>query len=134
MNPQQEKPTILLVDDDIYNQVLITEILEGSRVISMKLNQEKEIIRLIEGSVFISLVLISIKPPLYQHTGIDLCVQIKTRNTRLPIIALPATTHLGLTRHCINSGFSAYITKPFDVVEFLKLVSSYVKIPDSFPY
>jgi len=116
---------ILLVDDDYANQILINELLEHLDVNIIECNCGKEAM---EGfkqyTNDIALVLLDIKLP--DCKGWDLCKQLRLVNDRMPIIAMSALQPSELARHYKAAGFTTYISKPFDMVEFVEMVSAYV--------
>jgi CheY-like chemotaxis protein len=126
MNQKKNKQKLLLVDDNYVTQVLIDYLLEGLDVNIIKYDRGREAIRYYRRyGNSVALVLLDIRLP--DGMGWDLCKQFREINERVPVIAISAVIPDELKQKCEAAGFTAYISKPFDVAEFTNTVTKYLK-------
>jgi CheY-like chemotaxis protein len=117
---------LLIIDDDEATRLLITEILEGTKVSIMETGCGMEARNLFkEYSFEIDLVLLDIKLP--DYNGWELLKQFRQENPLVPVIALSAILPTELAKKCESTGFDGYFSKPFDIVEFKEFVGMFLK-------
>jgi two-component system, sensor histidine kinase len=122
MNGANYLKKILLVDDNYVTQVLIDGLLEGLDVNIIKYDRGKDAIRYYRRyGNGIALVLLDIRLP--DCMGWDLCKQFRDINDSVPIIAISGVMTAELNQKCEEAGFTAYVSKPFDVEVFMKIVN-----------
>jgi two-component system, cell cycle response regulator DivK len=113
--------TVLVVEDNELNLRLLNDVLEyqGYSVVSTRLGEAAlELARQYEPD----LILMDIQLP--DISGMEATRRLKGDNqTRtIPIIAVTAFAMPGDEANILGSGCDAYVSKPFNVIEFLKLV------------
>jgi CheY-like chemotaxis protein len=115
----------LLIDDDPSSRLLITEILEGANVNIIECGCGNEAISLFRlHRVEIVLVLLDIK--LSDCSGWELLHLFRLEKPEVPAIAISAIPPTELSFQHKTAGFNAYLSKPFDMDEFLTLVRPYL--------
>jgi CheY-like chemotaxis protein len=103
----------------------MSEILEGANVTIIECGCGKEAISLFkQHCADLVLVLLDINLP--RCNGWDLAKQFRKIKPGVPIIAVSAIAPYELATKCREAGFDAYISKPFDIDEFLKMVKGYL--------
>jgi len=119
----QGKPHILLVEDE---QHLATGIkynldAEGYRVTTMA--DGREALRLIQGDpAKVDLVILDLMLP--GMSGYAVCEQLRTIDKDLPVLILSARTLAEDRARGFDVGANQYLTKPFDLDEFLSRVKN----------
>lgn len=116
---------ILVVDDNVINQRLICSILEkhGHRVTVA--GRGDEALNLYSRNQF-DAILMDIQMPVMD--GLEATVRIRTEekdsNTHIPIIGMTAHATANIRKKCLEAGMDEYISKPFQVDQFLKILES----------
>lgn len=115
---------LLIVDDDETSRILITEILIDEPIDIVESRNGKEALYLYEKfSKELVLVFLDIKLP--DCCGWELINQLRSKNTLVPIIALSATSPKELEDKTKSSGFTSYLSKPFDIDNLIQIVNFY---------
>jgi two-component system, cell cycle response regulator DivK len=119
-NPSVQK-TVLVVEDNDLNSKLLNDLLQyqGYTVVTTRFGEAAlELARRSKPDA----ILMDIQLP--DISGIEATRRIKAdQETRtIPIIAVTAFAMPGDETNILASGCDAYVAKPFNVVEFLKLV------------
>jgi len=124
---------ILVVEDNMVNQIVATEILEQSGYIVETANNGQEAIdRLDTGGI--DLVLMDCQMPVLD--GFEASQKIRQTEQEnqvqspLPIIALTANALKGDRERCLEAGMNDYITKPIDSEELAALLAKYLRAGD----
>lgn len=121
-------PKVLIIDDDKATRLLILEFLEGANVTIIECDRGKEALKFYRQYLHeIVLVLLDIKLP--DCKGWDLCKQLRLINDRIPIIAMSAIMPSELKYNYETAGFTTYVSKPFDMEEFVRLIKSFITEP-----
>lgn len=116
---------ILVVDDNVINQRLICSILEkhGHRVSVAARGDEA--LNLVSRNRF-DAVLMDIQMPVMD--GLEATVRIraeeKDSNSHIPIIGMTAHATANVRTKCLEAGMDEYISKPFQIDQFLKILES----------
>jgi CheY-like chemotaxis protein len=117
---------LLLIDDDSSSRLLICDILEGANVTILECSCGNEGLELFKKySWEIDLVLLDIKLP--DYNGWELLRYCKLVNPLVPFVVISATSPTELARRCKLSEIDAYISKPFDIVEFKRMVCMFLR-------
>lgn len=119
-----KKSTILIVEDDPYNSLYITTILEDPNIDFFNAVNGMEAVQMVQDHPEISLVLMDLKMPLLN--GIDATRKIREFNTRIPIIAQTAYALSGDDERALEAGCNDYISKPIDKDILIKLINKYL--------
>ena len=116
---------VLLVEDNIINQQVATEVLKSARIKVSIANNGQEAIEQVKENKF-DAVLMDIQMPVldgYQATQkIREIPQFKS----LPIIAMTAYAMKGDREHCLEAGMNDYITKPIELDVFFNILSRWL--------
>ena len=111
-----EDKYILVVDDNIDNRILITELLFEWKINPLICASAKEAIQIISSKrYFISLCLIDICMP--DISGVDLADQIKKEIPQLPLIALSSLDHF-----CGSNSFEGKLNKPINKIQLFDII------------
>ena len=118
--------SIMVVDDDPINMMLISEVLKrmGFDVIQMQNGRE-----VIENLPHYDPVLIFMDvnmPEMDGYTTTRIIRKLLTSQSRIPIIALTADAMKGDRERCLDSGMNNYISKPFKLEEIESVLREYV--------
>jgi len=105
-------PTILVVDDEVYTRLLLSDALSGQgyKVISAATAQEA--LRIVQQNIP-HLVLLDIKLP--GMNGIELLQKIREIDAHLPVIIITAFSGMEKDYDVVTAGISAYLVKPLDL-------------------
>jgi len=129
-------PRILVVEDQPFNQLLVSELLEleGYRIELMSDGQTMlEAIHspLVTEKSLPNLILMDVQLP--EVDGFKLMRQLKDHPLwkSVPIIALTAMAMSGDRERCLQAGASAYLSKPLDLDLMLSVVKSLLKSSES---
>ncbi len=116
---------ILVVDDNVINQRLICSILEkhGHKVsIAARGDEALNLFNRIRFDA----ILMDIQMPVMD--GLEATVRIraeeKNLNTHIPIIGMTAHATASIRTRCLEAGMDEYISKPFQVDQFLKILEA----------
>jgi PAS domain S-box-containing protein len=121
-----QKPVILIVEDDEINYLYFEELLINKPFTILHAKSGREAVELCRKDDSIDLVLMDIKLP--DLNGLDAMKQIKKFRDSLPILAQTAYALAGDKELAIEAGFDNYISKPIDELELFDLIKKY--IPD----
>lgn len=116
---------ILVVDDNLINQRLICSILEkhGHKVTVAARGDEA--LNLFTRNRF-DAILMDIQMPVMD--GLEATVRIRNEEqdskTHIPIIGMTAHATANIRKKCLEAGMDEYISKPFQVDQFLKILES----------
>ena len=118
---------LLIVDDDEANRILIRDILEGANVTILECCCGNQALDLYKKYAWeIDLVLLDIRLP--DCNGWELLRQFRQINPLAIFVAISATSQAELERRCKMCEIDAFISKPFDIGEFKKLVFMFLKL------
>lgn len=117
------KGYILIVDDDENIRNLLSIYLENEGFKTIKIDNAKEAIEIIEEKD-IELVLLDIMMP--QIDGIEACIRIR-QNKKMPIIMISAKSEDMDKIHGLTAGADDYITKPFNPLELIARVKAQLR-------
>jgi DNA-binding NtrC family response regulator len=119
------KGKVLIVDDNEASRILVIEILVNLNLTIIETGYAEEAICFFNKyNREIALVLIDIRLPGWD--GCELLKQFRIINPFIPAIAISALRPLELAAKSKTAGFNEWMSKPFDIDEFIKMVSTYV--------
>ena len=113
---------ILVVDDDLLNQKMLSHILNKQNAIVSVVNDGLEALSILKRENF-DLVLLDINMP--NMTGEELILQkqrFKTYNRNTPFLALTANNSTKDIEQYLALGFSDVIFKPYDIPDFVEKI------------
>ncbi|NEN93413.1 MAG: response regulator, partial [Okeania sp. SIO3H1] len=120
---------ILIVEDQPYNQLLISEVLELEGYNVELISDGKTMLDTINSSLVTTpnlpdLILMDIQLP--EVDGLELIRRIKAHPTwqSVPVVAVTAMAMSGDREICINAGASAYLSKPLNIENMIATVKS----------
>lgn len=114
MSEPIKAPTILYIEDDLANRVLVRRILEaeGYRIVEAENGPLGLELALVENP---SLILVDISMPDMDGYEVTMRLRQMTEMDEVPIIALTANVMKGDRERSLEVGCSGYIQKPLDV-------------------
>jgi len=122
---------ILLVDDNILNQKVVTYYLNKNNYLVESVGNGFQVIKKITEDNFCLILMDIMLPGL---NGYELTCEIrkyeKLNNIekQIPIIATTANTFDNDREKCLKSGMNDFLPKPFTVDELMKVINKYTKI------
>jgi CheY-like chemotaxis protein len=120
-------PSILLVEDDAINAMVIKKFLSKSYKVDVasKSNQSLEMAEANNYSLFLLDINLG-----RGMNGIDVLVEIRKmpKYSKTPIIASTAYTMKGDKERLLQAGFDDYISKPYTMHEIIFKVHQHIKI------
>ena len=124
--PEAAPKTVLVVEDNELNLKLLNDLLEfrGYTVIATRLGEPA-----LEPARQYKPALILMDVQLPDISGMEATRRLKSdQETRaIPIIAVTAFAMSGDEARILASGCDAYVSKPFNVIDFLKLVEHWTR-------
>jgi|GEM_PF-6199885 len=117
---------ILLVEDNLINQQVAREILEGAGLVVDVAGNGSEAVKAVAMKQY-DLVLMDVQMPVmggYEATGL---IRKDIRFKNLPIIAMTANAISGSKEACINAGMDDYISKPIDTEQLFNTLTGWLK-------
>jgi CheY-like chemotaxis protein/HPt (histidine-containing phosphotransfer) domain-containing protein len=118
---------ILVVEDNAQNLMLIKSYLKKTPYqINVSENGERAVTKFLSGEY--DLVLMDIHMPVmdgYSATGAIRQWERENMATETPIIALSAAAHKEDLQKCLNSGFSAHLSKPIKKSKLIEAIEKY---------
>jgi len=131
---KKRKTRILIVEDNIINQMVISNILERLGYNSNTVANGKEAIRALEKSSY-DLVFMDCQMP--EMDGYEATEEIrnpesKVSNHKVPVIAMTAHAMKGNREKCMNVGMDDYLAKPIQPQEVSDMIEKWLVKEDSF--
>jgi len=128
MSGEQRKPTIVCIDADTDNRLLITEVLQvtddytivgaGDGVSGLDLIRDQ---RPVVALVDLDLPVISAFELMRRLRGGE------APTSRTPLIAVSSSVMKGERQRCVRAGFMAFVEKPFDIHDLRTRVAECVR-------
>ena len=115
---------ILVVEDNEKNMKLFRDVLEASGYRLLEATTGEQAMEL-AAEQQPNLVLMDIQLP--DLDGVDALGRLRAdaRTASIPVVALTAQAMHGDRERFLDAGFDAYISKPVDIVEFVKTVKEH---------
>ena len=110
---------ILLAEDSIDNQILVTIFLEKAGAEVDTANNGEEAIRKAQSDSY-DVILMDLQMPL--KNGYDATSDLRSQGYSSPIIALTAHALWSEVQYCLQNGFNAHLSKPIDRIELIKTI------------
>ncbi len=115
---------VLVVEDNPLNMELVIEILLGRGFTVHEAYDGEEAIKKAESDDY-DLILMDIELP--GLDGVEVTKILKTRNEKVPVVALTSYAMKGDRERFMNAGFDEYLSKPLDISDFLNRLEKYKK-------
>ncbi len=115
---------VLVVEDNPLNMELVTELLNAHGFITEGANDGEEAVRKADKEAY-DLIIMDIGLPCIDGVEATKRIRTKSRNKFVPVIALTAFAMKGDMEKFLKAGFDAYLSKPIDVPEFMKVIGKY---------
>lgn len=131
---KNNKPIVLIVDDDPANLLMVQAMLERLGATTIMASNGKEAINEFPRSK-VNLVLMDCQMPVMD--GYEATKIIRKYNVKVPILAMGASLNFDDKSKCLKSGMNGFITKPIEIDDlvcelkkFLNLESDSISIED----
>jgi two-component system cell cycle response regulator DivK len=121
----RQPPTILYVEDNIDNRVLVKRILEAEGYIVLEAGNVNEGLNLIYEQ-YPSLVLVDINLPEIDGLALTAHLREDPRFDDTPIVAITADVIRGNEERTYSAGCNGYIQKPIDVDRLTSLIKQFI--------
>jgi polar amino acid transport system substrate-binding protein len=123
---QRLSGTVLLVEDNIINQQVAQEILEGMGLLVYTVNNGQEAIDALSQHSY-DLVLMDLQMP--EMDGYEATRRIRSdaKHEQLPVIAMTAHAMADERERCLEAGMNEHVPKPIDPVHLHKILSQWLK-------
>ena len=123
---------LLLVEDNQFNQILITKVLEKWAIEIDIANNGIEAVLLLQKKTY-DVIMMDMQMP--EMNGIETAIYIRDTNSdvldhSVPIIAISADAYIESKDKAIQAGMNDYITKPFRQKELYQLLNQYLQSAD----
>ncbi len=117
---------ILLVEDNVINQEVATEILSSAGATVEVANNGKEAIEAVTAATY-DLVLMDLQMPVMGGYEATKFIRSERKNLNLPIIAMTAHAMQGVEAECKAAGMNDYVSKPIDPINLFSTILKWVK-------
>lgn len=121
--PGSEK-IILLADDEEMLQDLLAELLEAQNFYVIKVNNGKEVLKILVEEIKVDLLIIDYNMP--EMNGLECIENIRKLNFSFPIILSSGTTEFMDKSDSPIEGINAVLNKPYDFETMLSLINQLV--------
>jgi two-component system cell cycle response regulator DivK len=118
----KRSPTILYIEDNLDNRLLVKRILEAEGITVLEAGNARDGLKLIEIN-HPNLVLLDINLPEMDGITFTKILRNIPKYERLPIVAITADLFRGDEESTLSAGCNGYIQKPIDV----DLLPSYIE-------
>ncbi len=119
------KGTVLVAEDNLINQQVARELLEGFGLLVVIANDGREALQHIQQTDF-DLVFMDIQMPEIDGLEVTRLIRADKKYLQLPIIAMTAHAMAGDKQICLDAGMSDYLSKPIDPAKLLKVLINWL--------
>lgn len=124
MTMEMTDHAVLIVEDEIFSDIYLTEILKKNFRKILHARNGKQAIEIVKKTKDLLFVLMDIKMPLMD--GFTATRKIREFNTDIPIIAQTAYALEGDREKALAAGCNAYISKPIDKELLVEMIQDVV--------
>ncbi|MBF0549937.1 MAG: response regulator [Deltaproteobacteria bacterium] len=117
---------VLLVEDNIINQQLATEILESFGLIVEKADNGQQALEAVYEFEY-DVVLMDVQMPVMSGYEATRVIRSDVRRAELPIIAMTAHAMQGAKEECLAAGMNDYVSKPIDSARLFSVLTRWIK-------
>jgi PAS domain S-box-containing protein len=118
--------SIMVVDDDPINMMLISEVLKRMGFDIIQMQNGKEVIESLPHYDPVLIFMDVNMPEMNGYTTTRIIRKMQTSQSKIPIIALTADAMKGDKERCLDAGMNNYISKPFKLEEIEAVLKEYV--------
>ncbi len=122
------KNRILIVEDEKIKLMLIKRMLQKKGLDVLTAMDGREALEVMNSNRDISLILMDVMVPV--HDGYELTRMIRSGELnglkQVPIVAVTALADAASRQHCFEAGMNAYLSKPVDNRELMKMIRRYL--------
>lgn len=118
------KKTILIVEDDLYSQQILVELLKHQKANLLIAHDGLEALQICKQHPEIELVLMDIQLP--KLDGLETTKRIKKFRPDIVIIAQTANAMPEDKEKSLSAGCNDYISKPIDTQKLMKIINKYI--------
>jgi PAS domain S-box-containing protein len=127
--PSVRKPSVLVAEDNLTNQVVVQAILKKLGYLVQVVNNGKEAIEALKVSRF-DLVFMDVQMP--EMDGFDATHEIRagtagSANQAIPIVAMTAHAMQGDREACLRAGMNDYVSKPVSGAGLAEVLARWVR-------
>jgi signal transduction histidine kinase/CheY-like chemotaxis protein len=123
--PHFENSSVLIVEDNKVNQLLLEHMLRKSGIIADIATNGSNAIELVKKKNY-DLILLDIQMPVMD--GYETIHQLRNvLNLSVPVLAMTAYALPGEEEKCLNSGMNGYLSKPVDFPKMFSLLKKYLQ-------
>ena len=117
---------ILVVEDDAFNQKILTKVLNGFGASLVLANNGLEALAALEQDSF-DIVLMDLHMPVMDGYEATLAIRNLARYAQLPIITISASVTDEAKRRCLATGMNDFVSKPINKIELLTTLERWLK-------
>lgn len=123
---QNQLKKILIIDDDSRNIFALKAVLTAKKYACVAANSAAEGFEIIKNTADVGIVLLDMMMP--EMDGYQALAKMRDDEVLkdMPVIAVTAQAMVGDKERCLAAGASAYISKPVNVEELVKLLNQYL--------
>jgi PAS domain S-box-containing protein len=124
---------ILLVEDNLFNQQVVREVLEDAGAVVVIANNGKEALDLLANKYF-DCILMDMQMPVMDGLETTRRIRSNSKFAAIRIIAMTANAGRENWMRCLDVGMDDFITKPIDFQIFLAMLAKWLmQLPDRVP-
>ncbi len=118
--------TILIIDDDVRNIFALSAVLRARGFTCVSAITARDGLEILDKNGDVKIVLLDIMmPEMDGYETVD-AIRGNSKLANMPVIAVTAQAMVGDREKTLQAGANAYISKPVDVDELLKLLHQYM--------
>ncbi len=121
-----QSASIMVVDDDPINMMLISEVLKRMGFDVIQMQNGKEVIESLPHYDPVLIFMDVNMPEMDGYTTTRIIRKMQTAQSKIPIIALTADAMKGDRERCLDSGMNNYVSKPFKIEEIEAVLKEYM--------
>jgi polar amino acid transport system substrate-binding protein len=123
---QRLSGTVLLVEDNVINQQVAQEILEGMGLLVHTVNNGQEAVDTLDQHSY-DLVLMDLQMPEMDGYEATRRIRADAKYDQLPLIAMTAHAMADEREHCLDVGMNEHVPKPIDPAHLYKVLCQWLE-------
>jgi CheY-like chemotaxis protein len=117
---------VLLVEDNVINQQVATELLQSVGLQVDIANNGQEAVEAVGKSDY-DIILMDIQMPVMSGYEATSLIRKDARFKDLPIVAMTAHAMSGMKNECLEKGMNDYVSKPIDPAQLFSVLTKWIK-------